>query len=75
MSTPKKKQQTTDTITAALDAIAEGLASDIIGAVAAKRVLDNAAAATVGSFLLAYRQDRDEREAKRANVRGAGVGE
>ena len=67
MSTPKKKQQTTDTITAALDALAGMLASRALQGAAAGTLAESSSeeATTVGSFLLAYRRERDERAARK----------
>ena len=61
------EQQIEDTITAALDAIARNLAQEVVrldrrGAIDETPV-DKLAA--VGSFLLAYRRDRDERASRK----------
>ena len=67
MSTTKKKQQTTDTITAALDALAGMLASRALQGAAAGTLAEASSeeATAVGSFLLAYRRERDERATRK----------
>jgi hypothetical protein len=72
-------RQTDDTITAALDALANEAATAVALVIKEHQshggTLDIDELCKVGSFLLAYRRDRDEREARRANVRGTAVGE
>ncbi len=69
MSTPKKKQQTTDTITAALDALANEAATAVTLVIKEHQsqggTLDIDELCKVGSFLLAYRRERDERASRK----------
>lgn len=77
MSSNEQTEQ--DTITDALDALAHEAATAVALVIKEHQshggTLDIDELCKVGSFLLAYRRDRDEREAKRANVRGTAVGE
>ena len=65
MSTNEQTEQ--DTITAALDALAGMLASRALQGAAAGTLAESSSeeATTVGSFLLAYRRDRDERASRK----------
>ena len=65
MSTNEQTEQ--DTITAALDALAGMLASRALRGAAAGTLAEASSeeATAVGSFLLAYRRERDERASRK----------
>lgn len=65
MSTNEQTEQ--DTITAALDALAGMLAARALQGAAAGTLAEASSeeATAVGSFLLAYRRERDERAARK----------
>ena len=65
MSTNEQTEQ--DTITAAIDALAGMLASRALQGAAAGTLAEASSeeATAVGSFLLAYRRERDERAARK----------
>ena len=59
-------EQASDIITDAIDALALATARGVLAAQAQGLMLEPSEAHAVGTFLLAYRRDRDERAAVRA---------